>query len=257
MSLHKGHGIYKGIGIYNSGEGGGGETGLPPFTIRVKADRALTPYDLPDKTLTFTLVDDTTHTYDLTYENEDWSSMFDSDVIDNSWLIEVVDANLSSVTSLQYAFFKAENLVRVNMTNTSGVTNMEGMCSGCLLLTYVQLLDMRNVTDIRNAFFDCISLTSIYLVNTASVNNMYLTFSNCISLTSLPLLDTASVNNMYSTFNGCVNVESGALALYTQASTQANPPSSHSDTFTDCGKDTETGLAELQQIPKSWGGLAT
>lgn len=256
MSLHKGQGIYKGNGIYKSGEGGGGETGLPPFTIRIKADRALTPYDLPDKTLTFTLVDDTTHTYDLTYENEDWESLFDANETDNSWLIEVVDANLSSVTSLKYAFYNAENLVRVNMTNTSGVRNMGSMCCKCLSLTYVQLLDMRNVMDLRNAFCDCRSLTSVSLVNTASVNNMYLTFSDCISLTSLPLLYTASVNNMNGTFKGCVNVESGALALYTQASTQANPPSGHSGTFTDCGKDTETGLAELQQIPTSWGGLA-
>jgi len=47
-------------------------------------------------------------------------------------------------------------------------------------------------------------------------------------------------------------VESGALALYQQASTQATPPAYHHYTFYRCGRDTTTGAAELAQIPSSW-----
>jgi hypothetical protein len=52
----------------------------------------------------------------------------------------------------------------------------------------------------------------------------------------------------------CYKVETGALALYQQASTQATPPSKHDSTFWNCGRDTVTGAAELAQIPSSWGG---
>jgi hypothetical protein len=42
------------------------------------------------------------------------------------------------------------------------------------------------------------------------------------------------------------------LYTYQQASTQANPPTNHTDTFDSCGEDTETGAAELVQIPSDW-----
>ena len=54
--------------------------------------------------------------------------------------------------------------------------------------------------------------------------------------------------------SSCLNVQSGALALYQQASSQTNPPSSHNNTFYNCGKFTTTGAAELAQIPSDWGG---
>jgi hypothetical protein len=57
---------------------------------------------------------------------------------------------------------------------------------------------------------------------------------------------------MNNTFGQTLNVEGGALALYQQASSQTNPPSSHSQTFYDCGKNTTTGAAELSQIPSDW-----
>ena len=71
------------------------------------------------------------------------------------------------------------------------------------------------------------------------------------SLTYIPLFDTTNVRNMDNMFNNCVKVESGALALYQQASTQTNIPD-HTDTFTNCGIFTETGAGELEQIPDDW-----
>jgi len=56
-------------------------------------------------------------------------------------------------------------------------------------------------------------------------------------------------------FYWCTKVEGGALALYEQASTQANPPTDHTLTFDHCGWNTVIGLVELGYIPQSWGGL--
>ena len=84
----------------------------------------------------------------------------------------------------------------------------------------------------------------------------YMCYS-CTSLSALPLFDTTKVVNMNSAFMNCKNVKEGALALYQQASTQAIPPSAHSNTFNGCGSNTSDGSAELAQIPTSWGGTAT
>jgi hypothetical protein len=53
-------------------------------------------------------------------------------------------------------------------------------------------------------------------------------------------------------FSFCREVQSGALALYQQASSQANPPTNHHSTFSMCGENTDTGAAELAQIPYEW-----
>jgi hypothetical protein len=73
-------------------------------------------------------------------------------------------------------------------------------------------------------------------------------------ITHIPLFDTSSATNVAGMFGGAKNVESGALALYQQMSTQDNPPSSYSSCFYQCGSNTVTGAAELAQIPTSWGG---
>jgi len=77
-------------------------------------------------------------------------------------------------------------------------------------------------------------------------------FAACSSLILVPLLDTSSATNMNRMFEGCVNVQSGALALYQQASSQTTPPSNHDRTFRNCGSNTVTGADELAQIPGDW-----
>jgi len=57
---------------------------------------------------------------------------------------------------------------------------------------------------------------------------------------------------MFRMFYQCTNVQSGALALYQQASSQTTPPTSHNQTFYNCGSNTTTGSAELAQIPSGW-----
>lgn len=132
-----------------------------------------------------------------------------------------------SGTSLSMVLWNSSNVVEVIGANTSDITNMSSM------------------------FSYCSNLTSVSLFDTSSVTNMTSMFRDCTSLTSIPLFNTFSVRNMNYTFYGCNKVQSGALALYQQASTQTKPPS-HIYTFTNCGSNTTTGAAELAQIPSDW-----
>ena len=112
----------------------------------------------------------------------------------------------------------------------------------------------KGITNMTQAFYDCHHLANAPLFDTSSVTRMDYMFGNCFNLEIIPLYNTNKVTNMYGTFAYCYSVKSGALALYNQASTQANPPIEHEWTFKDCGIHTETGLAELNQIPVDWGG---
>lgn len=127
-----------------------------------------------------------------------------------------------------FSSFNRSNAIEVLGANTTGITNMERM------------------------FFGCSALISIPLFDTSSVTRMRSMFENCSVLTAIPLFDTSSVTTMERMFYSCTNVESGALALYQQASTQTTPPSNHMRTFYNCGSNTTTGAAELAQIPSNW-----
>jgi surface protein len=101
-------------------------------------------------------------------------------------------------------------------------------------------------------FYSCTALVSVVLFDTSSVTSMNNMFYFCQKLTVLPLFNTSKVSNMSYAFKNCYKLESGALALYRQASTQSTPPGYHSQTFMNCGKNTTTGAAELAQIPSDW-----
>lgn len=146
------------------------------------------------------------------------------DASENIWDI------YKSGTDWDNLFLSITQLEEVIAANTTGVTNMGYM------------------------FMICTSLTSVPLFDTSLVTSMTYMFWGCTALTTVPLFDTISVNDMSDMFYDCYAVESGALALYQQASTQANPPTSHSNTFKNCGRDTASGAAELALIPASWGG---
>lgn len=109
-----------------------------------------------------------------------------------------------------------------------------------------------NVMSMRYLLASNNSLTTVPLFDTSNVTDMYSMFDNCGQLTSIPLYDTTKVTNMTYMFYGCTKVQSGALALYQQASSQTTPPTAHQSTFRNCGKDTDTGAAELAQIPDDW-----
>ena len=163
--------------------------------------------------------------------------------------------NTSSVTNMHAMFNDCPALTNVPLFNTTNVTNMNGMFAECGLLASVPLFDTSKVSVMSEMFFECTSLTSVPLFNTSNITNMHGMFSSCTSLTAVPLLNTSKVTDMRYMFYYCTNVQSGALALYQQASTQTTPPVYVEEAFTNCGSNTTTGSAELAQIPTSWGGL--
>lgn len=136
----------------------------------------------------------------------------------------------SSLVTANQAFRGCTALQSFSISNTESVQNFGYLCTGCQSLQTVPLFDTSSVTTMTSMFSYCTSLTSVPLFNTSKVTHMSLMFSNCRS------------------------VQSGALALYQQASTQIAPPGNHSNCFWNCGADTVSGQAELAQIPTSWGG---
>ena len=132
-----------------------------------------------------------------------------------------------SGTSFEGILYYSINVVEGLGANTTGITNM------------------------RDMFKNCDGLTTVSLFNTTNVTDMSYMFEFDGALTTIPLFDTTNVTTMDYMFSFCRGVESGALALYQRASTQTNIPS-HRMTFDQCGQNTETGAAELAQIPYEW-----
>ena len=257
--LYNGHRVYRIVDPYNP-------LNLPPNTIRAKFKSEYTP-TMGD---TQTLVDSTNNVWDITL-NASWYRLFR----DCSDLLEVLGANSTNISNMNEMFINCTSLTTVALFDTSNVVYMLGMFHLCSSLTSVPLFNTSNVKFMSSMFEGCTSLTSVPLFDTSKVTNMNAMFASCYSLTHAPLFDTHNVTalsfmfqecssitnvplfdttnalSMEYMFKSCINVQSGALALYQQASTQANVPS-HSKTFYMCGSNTQTGSAELAQIPSDW-----
>lgn len=162
--------------------------------------------------------------------------------------------NTSNVTTMACMFRNCQALTAVPNMNTGNVTSMLQMMQDCRALATVPSFNTSSVTTFKNFMSGCWNITSLPLFDMSTATNLEYAFSNCKNITAVPLFDTSSATSMNSMFYMCKKVESGALALYQQASTQSIPPSSHSNCFTQCGSDTTTGQQELAQIPTTWGG---
>lgn len=213
--VYNGHGLYRGVDPYNP-------LNLPDNTIRVKFKSGYTP-TMGD---TQTLVDATNNVWDIYKQGN----------------------------NLAYLFNVCRDLLEVIGANTSNVTNISHMFYYCSSLTKIRLFDISKVTNMSYMFYACEALNNLPLFDTSNVNDMNDSFNRCVSLTYIPLFNTSKAGGMGGTFMDCKNVQSGALALYQQMSTQTKPPANHGNTFLNCGINTETGSAELSQIPTSWGG---
>lgn len=211
------------VTLNNKWIGYSGEPGpsLPPYTLRLKYKDDVTPTFSKG---TATQISTSPNIWDLTYNNTNWGAL----LAYHKDLLEVIGANTTGVTNMSFLLYTCLNLYKVSLFDTSSVTNTERM------------------------FMFCHSLTTIPLFDTSKVIKAVQMFMLCYKLISIPLFNTSRMTDMKDMFNTCLNVESGALALYQQVSSQANPPSNHDRAFYDCGLDTETGAAELAQIPNDW-----
>lgn len=245
---------------------------LPPNTIRVRTNDgnapikgSLTTYE------TATLVTGTSDVYDVYKSGSDLSGMLRA----SENVAEVLGANTTGITDMSHMFHYCTALTTVPLFDTSSVTDMSYMFSICMALSSVPLFDTSNVVNMEDMFYSCYALTTVPLFNTSSVTDMAYMFAGCRILQSVPLFDTSSVTDMSQMFNSCpllssiplfdtssvttmsymfnecTGVEFGALALYQQASAKPSTPS-HMYCFHNCGANTVTGAAELEQIPVGW-----
>ena len=161
----------------------------------------------------------------------------------------------SNVTSFQYMFGGCSSLATVPLFDTSNGTNFNNMLSKCSSLQTVPLFDTSKATDTSYMFYLCTALNTSPLLNTTRVTNFTSMYTDCREMTNVPLLDTSNAIDVHSMFYGCHKVQSGALAMYNQMSSQTYPPTTYNNCFSQCGISTVTGTQELAQIPTSWGGM--
>lgn len=171
-------------------------------------------------------------------------------------LISVPKYSTSNVTSMKEMFQDCSSLVSVPSFDTHNVTDMTRMFSGCTSLSSVPSFDTSNVTSASSMFVRCRSLLTApvtSLPNATDINGMY---QNCSSLTAVPQMNIPSGIIVSTLFHGTTSVASGALSLYNSIKNNYTGMSSSNVhyCFTDCGRNTVSGQAELAQIPAVWGG---
>lgn len=226
---------------------------LPPYTIRVGLQFGqTTKFDTEDKISSMVLkksaatyrgsisynprhsssVPYTLYIWDITYNNSDWSRMFNGTSSGstsgtyNGRTFIIYGANTTGVTNMSYLFNNnnvASNvpIVKLAHFDTSTVTNMEGML---LNVGFVDLEDLTNIkydtSNVTNMSYmfksvkiyntpDASTIT-LPMLNTSKATNMALMFSdiNIIRSSSgysglnFPLYDTSKVTNMESMFHG-------------------------------------------------------
>lgn len=164
-----------------------------------------------------------------------------------------VRTTLSAAQDTSSMFYNCSALSSITLTGLS-LSSASSMFNGCTSLAAIPSLNTGALTNAGSMFNGCTSLTAISSLVMSALTNAASMFRGCTGLTSLPLLNTSTLTNVSQMFDGCVNVQSGALALYQQMSTQTTPPSTYTNCFRNCGSNTTTGAAELDQIPTTWGG---
>lgn len=224
--------IYKGGGVYNLGDGA--STKLPAKTFRFL-------FSNPDYDPTVAGVGS-----GGTWQKVDTAAA-------NVW--DYTFVSNTPYQTFEDAFKDGSNLVEIIAAgDTSSITSFTRVFRNCSSLTKICLFDTSNITSLSIAFSGCSKLEEIPLFNTGKCGNFYETFSGCSKLKHIPLFNTSVLTGCSGTFDGCVSVESGALDLYKQMSTQTTPPVTTTNCFRNCGNNTTTGAEELAQIPASWGG---
>lgn len=129
------------------------------------------------------------------------------------------------------------------------------------LLEVIATGDLSDARLMAGVFSQCTSLTRVAdFTTTSNVTNFQAMFKLCSSLTNVPSVNITSATNAMYMFWDCPGVQSGALSLYQQLSSHSWPAYTKSHnvgcvyTFKNCGTDTVSGLAELNQIPSNYGG---
>lgn len=151
------------------------------------------------------------------------------------YTFDVVEADFTGVTSLNYFLHQCRHVNLYSLKHLDSVTTAVYAFSGHSKRNKENLI---HVDDFAMP---------------ACTNCSYM-LTQQYYLKSVPYITLGSVEKVTNMFANTYLVESGALAMYNQLSSQAIPPAEHTSTFTNCGSGTTTGAAELAQIPSDWGG---
>ena len=168
--------------------------------------------------------------YDFYYNDANWGYRHWGQIGASGGLFDTYAYYSGSTTVLPLSEHKYD-IIDMNL---DGVTNVSSLTTPAW--------QVQNIFSIRNSG----SVTSF----TYFLGNQY----HNLAYTSIPLFDTSSAIYVRGMLENAKYVETGALTLYQQMSTQATPPTLTTDCFKNCGVFTTTGAAELAQIPTSWGG---
>lgn len=261
-----------------------GDAPIPVYrkSVRVKVNDGLAPHTPPGEEesairpryYSAVLVEGTNDTYDV-YCNE--FNQFNHMLSNCINVTEIVSADSSGVEDFGYMCYVCRNLTKVNLFDTSSATSVAGMFALCTSLPTVPLFDTSNVTNFGSMFWEAQSVTGVPLFDTSNGVDMS-RFLYMTAITECPLFDTSNATSLDSFIGDCWNLVSipdldvsscldadwicvadaavtgGALNLYNKLAA-LDPLPNHDQAFTNCGKDTVTGAAELAQIPDSWKAI--
>lgn len=177
----------------------------------------------------------------------------------DSYLVSVCPLSFPNATDCARLFHKCTNLAGSVSISCPSATTISDCFGGSNtdsnnVMTSATITTSSSLVTANQVFRGCKQLRSFSISNTSSVTNFGYMCTGCKALQTVPLLATGAATIVTNMFYNCNNVASGALALYTQMSTQTTPPATHTDCFKNCGSNTVTGAAELAQIPTTWGG---
>lgn len=229
---------------------------IPPLTLRIRYPSGIAPNDPwtgKYSNCVCTLVSGPSESiWDITPPTTNWRKFFANDI----YLLEVLGANMEGVTDLSFVFQDDVNLVNVESLSLANVQSVNGMFYQCTRLQSVgDFYDTVGTTDMSWMFYNCSNLRNFPAINCSTVENFQSMFLQCFTITgAIPLYDTSSATDMRDMLSGTYDATTGALALYQQASSQANPPAQHSGCFYSCGSRTD-GRDDVLSIPTSWGGV--
>lgn len=205
---------------------------LPSNTIRVKFKSGYTP-TMGDSQI---LVDTNENIWDITKNGTSWQSLFDDDSEDSDAVLEVLGANATGITNMTNMFSGQSNLTSIAYFDTSSVISM-GFFADNTAITTIPPFNLNNVNDMNNAFNNCTALTEI-------------PDFVCDNITEECFVGNAFAN--------CINVNTGILNMYNKLKHIEPWADSvgyyyyYEGTFENCGSNSQSGAAELAQIPNSW-----
>jgi hypothetical protein len=274
--LTKFQNVYPRVGGVYVGYPGNALPPIPPWTVRLRYSGNKKPTFSKGNAVQ---IDADENIWDLTYENEDWTSLVNGQNGSyQQYLVEVIGSNSSGVTNMNTTFSYA-NCKKITQLDTSNVSSMRGIFYNTVYLEEMPLIDTSNVKDMywafwackslkelppidtsnvssmRGAFRSCQSISSFPALNTQNVKFMDTMFADCSGLKSIPTLDTTNVVECDNMFINCINVESGISSFYNQLLTSpvtSYGPGNYHQTFKNCGISSTQGSAELAQIPSGW-----